>query len=162
VAGDGDGIARVSTTGLDNTDFLPRRARGSTGDFDLLLLVVVVERVEHMVSGTLDTTAEGVVLAVVVVVTHFALGWLFENGSVLGGSFDVGLGTVGFDVYFTCGLARFNYDRGFVSAVVTGVDVADLSVATNVLGLIGRVGTATVITLSDIKLRLVGLLTIDS
>lgn len=163
VAGDGDGIAGVSTTGLDNTDVLTAAAtrRRGTGNINRLFLVVVmVEGVHDVIGGTLHAAAEGVVLPVVVVVTHFAFGLLFVNGSAFGSSFRFGLRAERFVVYVTSGWTCGGFDTSFESAVVTGIDVANLGVAANVFGLIGRVGTTAIITFSDINLGLVRLLTI--
>lgn len=113
-----------------------------------------------MIGSTLDTAAEGVVLSVVVVVTHCAFGWLFVNGFAFGSSFGLGLRAERFVIYVTsvgtCGW----FDTSFESAVVTGIDFANVAVATNVFGLVGRVGTAAIITFGDIDLGLVRLLTV--
>lgn len=161
VAGNGDGVAGVSTTGLDNTDFFTRRGVGrSTGNLDSIFLVVMVEWVHHVVGGTLNTAAEGVVLSVVIVVTHFAF-WFVENGTAFGSNFGVGLRTESFVVYVTSTRTLAGFDASFVSAVVTGIDVANLGVTANVFGLVGGVGTAAIITFSDIDLGLVRLLAVD-
>lgn len=78
VAGDGDRLGRVSTTGLHNSDGLADTIANAgwaalVADGALFLpVVVVMEGVENTVSRTLNATAERVVLTFVVVVTHFA------------------------------------------------------------------------------------------
>ena len=89
VAGDGDGLASgAAVAGLDDADVL-------TGSSDLtgvgLLMLGVGEGVQDTVGSALNAAAEGVVLAFVVVVTHFASG-----GGVTGsGLRDVYLGRGG-------------------------------------------------------------------
>lgn len=159
VARNGDGIAGMSTTGLDNANFLT--AAGVARNIDGLFLVLVVEGGHDLISRALHTAAEGVVLTVVVVVTHFAFGcWLLENGSTFASEFAFGLRAERLVVYVTGASTCGGFDTSLDSAVVTGVDVANLSVAGNVIGLVCRVGTAAIITLSDIDLGLVLLLAV--
>lgn len=118
----------MTSTGLDDTDFLTHTFTITCRPFDRLLfaLMVMVERMKNAVRGTLNAAAEGVVLTVVVVVTHFARCDLFADrlfNSDFGGNrgFDWGgsrngkferlgsadfsgggvTGTRGVDVYFT-------------------------------------------------------------
>lgn len=93
VAGDGDGVWWVSTTGLDNADvFTWDNLIGAAlvrNDSIFVSLVVVVmvavmEWVQHALGSTLDSAAEGVVLTFVVVVTHFGFGVLLLNYAVIG------------------------------------------------------------------------------
>lgn len=89
VAGDGDSLASGATVaGLDHTDVLTGADVVLAG---VRLLVVVGEGVHDTVGSALNAAAERVVLAVVVVVTHFA-----RRGGVTGGlrSFYVGFGGV--------------------------------------------------------------------
>jgi hypothetical protein len=81
VTGDLDGIWWVTSTGLDDTDFLTHTFTITCRPFDRLLfaLMVMVERMKNAVRGTLNAAAEGVVLTVVVVVTHFARCDLFAD-----------------------------------------------------------------------------------
>ena len=85
VARDGNGVdtAIAATTRLDKADCLGHATADTAGtisliddDFSVLIIVVVMvvmEWVADTVCCTLETAAEGVVLAVVVVVTHVAL-----------------------------------------------------------------------------------------
>lgn len=86
VARDGHGLARgAAVAGLDDADVC-------TGGSDLavrLLMLRVGEGVHDTVGSALDATAEGVVLAFVVVVTHFA-----SRGGVTGSGRCSGLGSV--------------------------------------------------------------------
>jgi len=81
MTGDRNGIWWVTSTGLDDTDFLTHTFTITCRTFDrlLLALMVMVERMKDAVSGTLNTAAEGVVLTVVVVVAHFARWDLFTD-----------------------------------------------------------------------------------
>lgn len=95
VAGDRDGVGLGAAPGLDNADVLPDAitdARGTTliGDDDLVT-VMVVERVGDALGRTLNPTAEGVVVAFVVVVTHLA-GRVVVEDRVGSENFDVGAG----------------------------------------------------------------------
>lgn len=79
VAGDRDRLASDAlVTGLHNADFLTDTF-GEAGwttlvsdDFFTMVVVMVVEGVQNAVGSTLHATAEGVVLTLVVVVTHLA------------------------------------------------------------------------------------------
>lgn len=74
VSRNGDRVGRVGATRADHTDFLPN-AGGTRGTLDHLIPVAIMmmrERVQEAVGGALNTAAEGVVVAVVVVVTHLA------------------------------------------------------------------------------------------
>lgn len=91
VAGDRDGFRWVSTARTNDTNVLTD-ADGARGwstllDDDLTLVVTAVEGMEEAVGSTLDTAAEGVVLAVVVVVTHLVLRVLFVDGGLGRGDF---------------------------------------------------------------------------
>ena len=101
VAGNGDGVGANGT--IDEADILTytfAHAGGATiflADDDLLVVVAVVmttvEGMHHAVGGFLNTVAEGVVTAVVVVVTHVGAAWRI-NGS-LGFDFDIFLMRLG-------------------------------------------------------------------
>lgn len=75
VSRDGDGVGRVGATRADDTDLLPDTG-GARRTLDHLvphtIMVVMREGVQKAVGRTLNTAAEGVVVAVVVVVTHLA------------------------------------------------------------------------------------------
>lgn len=152
VAGDGDSLARGATVaGLDNADLLAdavaEAGRATLVSHDDLLPVVVVEGVHDAVSGTLNAAAEGVVVTLVVVVTHLGRGGSGSLGvAVLVDSGGLGLvgGTVVRDVD---GLSRLVLDGvyGLVATVVRDVDF------------VGRRGPATVLSLGDVELVLDGL-----
>jgi len=173
VAGDGDGLAgNAASAGLDNADLLTDAVREAGGAAlvadDDLLAVVVVEWMHDAVGGTLNTTAEGVVLAVVVVVAHLA--W-----SVTDSGLDLGCGVVArsrrlsdFDLAAGIAFALVDGRRlGLVGAIIRDVDglsrgvlvVYGFLVATVVGDVELRVGRgpATVISLSDVELALDGL-----
>lgn len=81
VAGDGDSLARsTAVAGLNDTDSLTGSIVTGTGLNDL---IATFKWVSEIVGNTLHATAEGVVLTLVVVVTHFAslLGSWSRNGS---------------------------------------------------------------------------------
>lgn len=154
MARDGDGVGRVSTAGTDNANWLANAvtdAGGTTLISDNLILVV--EGMEDAVSGALNPTAEGVVIAVVVVVAHLVARRLFGNCGTVDVDFDVGLKTSGRTCvgYFTSARASVDGLDWLVSAVIRVVDVVDLAV---VLDLVLWVGAATVFTLSDVELSL--------
>lgn len=70
VAGDGDSLARsAAVAGLNDTDSLTGSIVTGTGLNDL---IATFKWVSEIVGNTLHATAEGVVLTLVVVVTHFA------------------------------------------------------------------------------------------
>ena len=75
VAWDGDGAWWVTTAWLDNSDGFAGSTMdagwGTLIDADRLFPCTMVEGMEDAVSGTLNSTAERVVVAFVVVVTHF-------------------------------------------------------------------------------------------
>ena len=153
VAWDGDGVGRVSTAGTDNANSLADAvtdAGGTTLVSDNLILVL--KGMEDAVSSALNSTAEGVVVAVVVVVTHLARR-LFDNCLTVDVDFDVGLKTSsGTSVgYFAGAGTSVDGLDWFVSLVVRVVDVVDLAV---VLDLVLWVGAATVFTFSDVELSL--------
>jgi hypothetical protein len=77
VTGNRDGIRWVTSTGLDDTDFLTHTLAItcwtiSCNQILLAFMMMVLERMKDTVRGTLNAAAEGVVLTVVVVVTHFS------------------------------------------------------------------------------------------
>lgn len=151
VAGDRDGVWRVTATGLHDADILAHSVMdtGETtllgGDELTLLLVVVVVAMEDTISGTLDSAAEGVVFTLVVVVTHFESGVFFENlrlgGFHLDGS-SVG-GTGGLHVYVArqLGVVVDELDRRRVSRA--GGSEVDL---------VGGLDAPTIFALSDVEL----------
>ena len=173
VAGDGDGLAGgTAAAGLDDadvlTDAVAEAGRAALVSGDDLLAVVVVEGVHDAVGGALNTTAEGVVLALVVVVAHLA--WCVTDSGL-----DLGRGGVvarsrrlgGFDLERVAVALVEGLGLGLVGAVVRDVDglgrgvlvVYGFLVVTVVgdveLG-VGR-GPATVISLGDVELVLDGL-----
>lgn len=85
VAWDGDGVRGVASTRADNADVLANTLTHAGGAtlFVGLLILVMVERVLKAVGCALHSTAEGVVVAVVVVVTHFAAGGVFDNSATV-------------------------------------------------------------------------------
>jgi hypothetical protein len=100
VARDSDGVWRMASTGAHNADLLAHAATDGHWEFFLMDLVavatfVVGEGVEDAVGSALNAAAEGVVVAVVVVVTHFASRRSFNNGFARGRDVDVGLETGG-------------------------------------------------------------------
>lgn len=84
VAGNGDGLGVAAATWLNNADILaeaiPVAGRASLGDDDLLFVVGV----HDALGNTLHTTAEGVVVTLVVVVTHLASRGFFLHGRLDG------------------------------------------------------------------------------
>lgn len=173
VAGDRDGLAGdTAAAGLDDADVLAdavaEAGRAALVGDDDLLAVVVVEGVHDAVGGALNATAEGVVLAFVVVVAHLAWcvtdsGLDFGRGGVVARSRRLG----GFDLERVAVALVEGLGLGLVGAVVRDVDglsrgvlvVYGFLVATVVgdveLG-VGR-GPATVISLGDVELVLDGL-----
>lgn len=168
VAGDGDGLAgSTAVAGLDDTDILT----GSWGWRALVVnnfLVAVVERVQQVIGRTLNATAEGVVLTLVVVVTHLAsrggvtdcssLGNLGLGRSVARSLSDVDLGaSVGFAavragrLLGVSAVVREVGDRSLRLGLVYGLLVATVVRDVDVVG--GR-GPATVVSLSDVELGL--------
>ena len=76
VAGDGDGLAGgTAVAGLDHANMLTGSGgwRVAMVVNNYFRVVAVVEGVQQMVGRTLNATAEGVVLTLVVVVTHLAI-----------------------------------------------------------------------------------------
>lgn len=164
VAGDGDGLASgAAVAGLDDANVL-------TGSSDLtgvrLLMLGVGEGVHDTVGGALNATAEGVVLAFVVVVTHFASGGGVTGSGLRnvylgrGGVTSTGLNFTKVDVVF---LVRVGLGLG--NPVVRDVDGLRLGLVTvgGVYGLTittvvrdvevvrGR-GTLTVVSFSEVDL----------
>lgn len=89
VAGDGDGFCSgLACAGLDDANILADAitvtnwATFVSDDYFLtiVLMMVVVEWMRDAVDSTLHTTAEGVVVTVVVVVTHLASRGLVDSG----------------------------------------------------------------------------------
>lgn len=145
VAGDGDGLGVAATTGLNNADILaesiPVAGRASLGDDDLLFLVGV----DDALGNTLHATAEGVVVTLVVVVTHLASRGFFLHGRLDGSSLGgrgrvVGVprGAGGDGVDLLAGVrsraVRLDGRQGLVGAVV-GVGVGVIPVLVFCLGL---------------------------
>ena len=164
VAGNVDGVRGMATAGADNpygfTDAIVHMARATLvhdNAVPVVVMAVVAEGVSEAVRSTLHTTAERVVVAFVVVVTHFVSWGVFENGTAV--CFDVYLGTglvwsFVFDVA-NVGRRSSGVDRG-VLAVERDVDFTRLFVTGLVLELVVGIGASTVFTLSDIDLSLVG------
>jgi hypothetical protein len=164
VAGDGDGLASgAAVAGLDDADVL-------TGSSDLtgvgLLMLGVGEGVQDTVGSALNAAAEGVVLAFVVVVTHFASGGGVTGSGLRdvylgrGGVTSTGLNFTKVDVVF---LVRVGLR--LVGPVVRDVDGLGLVTVGGVYGLtittvvrdvevVGRRGTLTVVSLSKVELVL--------
>lgn len=166
VAGDGHGLASgAAVAGLDDADVLTG-SRDLTGVRVRLLMLGVGEGVHDTVGGALNATAEGVVLAFVVVVTHFASGG-GVTGSGLGnvylgrgGVTSTGLNFTKVDV--VC-LVRVGLGLG--GPVVRDVDGLGLVTVGGVYGLtittvvrdvevVGRRGTFTVVSFSKVELVL--------
>lgn len=108
VAGDGDGVWGGTAARLNDANVLADAvtdARGTTLIHDDLIMVMVVVRMDDAVGGALNAATEGVVVAFVVVVAHFA-GWVVVEDGVGLENFNVGTGN------------WFNVDlRSVVSAV---------------------------------------------
>jgi hypothetical protein len=101
VAGDRNGLGGGATTGLDNADILANTNWApfvSDNNFFAVIMVIMVTMVMMVVEGVRDavdsafhTTTEGVVVTVVVVVTHLAsfrvinYGSSFENFDLVAG-----------------------------------------------------------------------------
>jgi hypothetical protein len=82
VARDGDGLANgAAVAGLDNTDSCLGGRFFASVSF-LALMVVVVVGVQDVVGSALNAATEGVVLTLVVVVTHLASWGGFTNGGL--------------------------------------------------------------------------------
>jgi hypothetical protein len=134
VAGDGDGVGRNAhaTTGLDEADLLSHTAANTTWaghlvDDDVGAPVVVtvrIEGVEDAVGGALEAAADGVVVTVVVVVTHVSFVWLVELD-------------VGFDSYFLGRATAFelNVVGGVGAAAVVALGNVELVLEDAVVGL---------------------------
>ena len=151
MAGDGNGVWRHAAARFDETNGFLTTFTGSGWSFGLdddfflvvvvVTLVVVVEGVEDAVSCTFDSSAEGVVVALVVVVAHITL---------LGGF----VGGASFRPYF--------FDRPVVTTLVLdvvgglGVGVVatffgwSTELTTLVFDVVGRVSPATVLSLGDV------------
>jgi hypothetical protein len=171
VAGDRNGLGGGTTTArLNDADVLT----GGAALGDDLLTLAVVEGVHDAVGGALNATAEGVVLAFVVVVAHLARfvtdrcldfgrgGGVARSGRLNGFDFATGiafalvvalvdglrLGVVGTVVRDVVGLLRrVLVAYGFLETTI----VRDVELG------VGR-GPATVISLSDVELGLDGLI----
>lgn len=131
MAGDGDGVGAVSTTaGLDEAYCLGRSTADTAWTIDLIgndtgaldinivvvvVMVVMVEWVPDAVGSTFDAAAEGVIVAVVVVVAHVSF--------VLSVDFDIG-----FDSYVCNRAATFVLDvvRGVGAAAVVSLSNIEL------------------------------------
>jgi hypothetical protein len=197
VAGDGDGFCSgLAGAGLDDANSLTDAitvtnwATFVSDDYFLTIVVmmVVVEWMRDAVDSTLHATAEGVVVTVVVVVTHLASRGLVDSGvrledldlrdrsdggrtrrnrlysklaaaegvslacferlrsvGLVVGDVDLGLGSLERDVGSLLGLVGLVRVYGSLVTTVRNVDV------------VSRVGTATILSLSDVKLGLKGL-----
>lgn len=179
VAGDGDRLAGGATVArLDDADILADALAVAGGAtlvaHDDIVAVVVVEGVEDAVSRTLNAAAEGVVVTLVVVVTHLARGrgGLTDSSLDLGGSGGVARSGSLSDFDLAAGVAVALVDGGGLGLVggtvvrdVGGlgrlvlVGVYGLLVATVVgdVDFVGGRGPATVLSLSDVELVLDGL-----
>jgi hypothetical protein len=164
VAGDGDSLSSgAAVAGLDNADVL-------TGSSDLtsvrLGMLRVGEGVQDTVGSTLNAAAERVVLAFVVVVTHFARGGGVTGSGLRdvylgwGGVTSTGLNFTKVDVVF---LVRVGLGLG--NPVVRNVDGLGLVTVGGVYGLtittvvrdvevVGGRGTLTVVSFSKVELVL--------
>lgn len=176
VAGDRDGLASDAlVTGLHNADLLANTF-GEAGwttlvsdDFLTVMVVMVVEGVQNAVGSTLHATAEGVVLTLVVVVTHLARCRCSVSNSRLSdtdsGSRSVASGLRDLDFATGDALTRVSGSGlGLVASVVRDVDGVRRGVLVRVYGLVATVvrdvgfvcrrGPATVLSLSDVELIL--------
>lgn len=176
VAGDGDGLASgAPVTGLHDADLLTDtlRVAGWTtlvSDDILTVVVMVVEGVQNAVGSTLHATAEGVVLTLVVVVTHLARCGCGVTDSSLrdrnrGRSVASGSGNLDFATGKAfAGVSGSRSGLGLVAAVVRDVDGLSRRVLVGVYGLVATVerdvgfvggrSPATVLSLSDVELVL--------
>jgi hypothetical protein len=186
VAGDGDRLGGGATTGLNDADILADTvpvtnwtAFVSDDNFFtvrvVVMMVLVIEGVKDAVGSAFHATTEGVVVTVVVVVTHLASGGLINYSRSLK-DLDVGGGRAHWlDVEGTGGGSAVSFDGlGLVGAVVGDVeiglggtvDVGGVLTSAGVLyrslvgavvgvDVVGRlVDTTTIFTLSDVKLGL--------
>lgn len=163
VAGDGDGLASgAAVAGLDDADIL-------TWSSDLtgvrLLMVGVGEGVHDTVGSALNAAAEGVVLAFVVVVTHFASGGGVTGSGLRdvylgpGGVTSTGLNFTEVDVVF---LVRVGLrlvgpvvrDVGLGLVTVGGVYGLTITTVVRDVEVVGGRGTLTVVSLSEVELVL--------
>lgn len=164
VAGDGDGLASgAAVTGLDDANVL-------TGSSDLtsvrLLMLGVGEGVHDTVGGALNATAEGVVLAFVVVVTHFASGGGVTGSGLRnvylawGGVTSTGLNFTKVDVVFLVrvGLGLGNPvvrdvdGLGFGLVTVGGVYWLTITTVVRDVEVVRGRGTLTVVSFSEVDL----------
>lgn len=167
VDGDGDGLASDTlVTGLDNADLLANTF-GEAGwatlvsdDFLTVMVVVVVEGVQNAVGSTLHATAEGVVLTLVVVVTHLARCGCgvtdrslrntdvgsrsedFATGDAFAGVSGSGLGLVASVVRNVDGVSRRVFLRVYGLVATVKRDV----------GFVGGRGTAAILSFSNVEL----------
>jgi hypothetical protein len=172
VDGDGDGLAGGAlVTGLHNADLLANTF-GEAGwatlvsdDFLTVMVVMVVEGVQNAVGSTLHATAEGVVLTLVVVVTHLARCRCGVTDSSLRNtdSRSRSLGSVNFAT--GDGFAGVSGSGlGLVASVVRNVDGVGRRVVLRLYGLVATVkgdvgfvggsGTAAILSLSNVELIL--------
>ena len=88
VAGDGDGVCGrgAGATGFDNTDILTDTVAEASwttlvsNNFLVIVVAVVMEGMHDAVGSTPNTAAEGVVVTLVVVVSHLASGVVIDYG----------------------------------------------------------------------------------
>ena len=133
----------AATARFDDADLLPNTLPVAGRPFlydDLLTMVVVVMRewVEKAISSTLNSTAEGVVATIIIVVTHFAVRSFFLNSLFrdlnFGGRFVVsssdflnvvGVCSIGFGVRLITSIKCYVYFVAWVhsTAVFTLSDV---------------------------------------
>jgi hypothetical protein len=159
VAGYRHGVGRGAAARLDNADILADAiadARGAALVDDHIIPVVVLEGVDDAVGGALNATAEGVVVAFVVVVAHLAArGVVVKNGvspenSDVGarGRLDVQLATAvrGSAVVRDVGRLERRTTEGLSSRLGRTV-VRDVNV-----DVVGRADAATVVLLSYVEL----------
>lgn len=147
---DGDAILAGDTaTRLDDTNLLTG-TRSTSLDNNLLPLMLMVERMKDAVGSALNAAAEGVVVAFVVVVTHFGLGGFFTD-SLLG--YRNLSGTVVRVAAFrsdVVGVSTVSCSLGLVATVVSNVD------------LVSGLNTTAEVAFGNVKLGLVGPVLSDS
>jgi hypothetical protein len=182
VAGDGDGAWRDASTRADYADFLTDATADLAGtvligcNAEIVLAgAFMLQGVKETVGSALNAAAEGVVVAVVVVVTHLARRSL-NNGFPVGNEVDRGLERAGRGsrVYFVRVGARPDGLDGLVGAVVRHVVdgaavsglylgdgavvsyVVNVAMAVVVLGSVVGVGAASILAFGDVDLALNG------
>ena len=151
VAGNGDSIWPPTT--LKVADGLSHPLTDASGtaltlmmillddDFFSLALMVRMEGMEHAISGSLQPLAEGVVLTVVVVVTHVAFAFLVNYNVFLG------------DVFFTSrstALVFYVVGRLNAAAIVV-LCVIKVAVTALVFYVVGRLSAAAIVVLCVIE-----------